>query len=157
MIYYLHATKLRNINNTYKTTGIARHCRVVYTNVIRPDFLMGVFHCVVVSGKAAGIKSHRSRLSSARKSVRNTSVIYSQSRVSHQTEEINTIESSSRSTVSMTDRIHPLSDLALHEPGELIRLPSQKKQPKMEAKTTNKLPKSQRLIKHNRTNLRIII
>jgi hypothetical protein len=95
--------------------------------------------CLVVSGKAAGIKPQRSRLSSARKSVRNTSVIYSQSRVSHQTEEItNTIESSSRSAVSMADRIHPLSDLALHEPGELIRPPENNRKWKQQQTQPNK-------------------
>lgn len=95
--------------------------------------------CLVVSGKAAGIKPQRSRLSSTRKSVRNTSVIYSQSRVSHQTEEItNTIESSSRSAVSMADRIHPLSDLALHEPGELIRTPENNRKWKQQQTQPNK-------------------
>lgn len=72
----------------------------------------------IVGGKVTGIK--RNRGTWAKNAARNTAVVYSQSRVSQQEE--NKVELSSSSTV-VADRVHPLSDLALHEPGELIRLP----------------------------------
>lgn len=106
----------RKLKNNSKVRYVLGHIR----NVIRLRF----DGCtLVVSGKTTIIKSHRSRLSSTRNTVRNSSVVYGQSRVSHRTEEANAIRTSSGAVVSMADRIHPLSDLALHEPGEFTRIP----------------------------------
>lgn len=98
-------------------------------NNTHPTISVGsVTSFLIVGGKATTKTRNRGSLS-AKNSGRNTAVVYSQSRVSQQ-EEIK-VESSSATAV-VADRVHPLSDLALHEPGELTTESTSKQSQTME-------------------------